>query len=69
MFLNKIEQVLDNLLHKYQERQDLVDKLMYDAELDLVYDAVSDYAVQKGITFEEAEREIYRMLNEDEVAN
>ncbi|GIW67930.1 MAG: hypothetical protein KatS3mg096_798 [Candidatus Parcubacteria bacterium] len=63
MLKEKIEQIINQILKKrYEELEDWLDKKLYEAELDLGYEALSDFAKENGIT----EFEAWKLLNEDE---
>lgn len=55
----KIEQNLKDLQERYNELEDWWEKKLWEAEVDIGYQMVQDFADAKGITFAEA----WKILN------
>lgn len=55
----KIEQIIKDLQERYNELSDWWEKKLWEAEVDIAYQMVQDFADKNGISFAEA----WRILN------
>lgn len=63
MLKEKIEAIINEILKKrYDELNDWFDKKIWEAEIDMGYEALKDFAEQNGIS----EVEAWKLLTEDE---